>query len=100
MTLIEILAIGALFGAISGALIKLTYSRASGGKGRPLPLSRRDGLTLQVLLAAYTVAVTVLLVALAVIGSVVSTLPYVVVAILAGIGLARVVYVRTCKGQA
>lgn len=82
---------GAVLGVVGGVLIKLIHSRVSGQRrGQSPPLSSDGRAALRVFLAAYAVIAMSLLGALMVIGGVESTVPYAVVAIVAGIALARV----------
>ena len=85
------IAVGATLGVIIGVCIRLAYKRGSGN--RPVEASpgrERDRTALQLLIVAFIGITSVLLTVLGLVGGLVSTLPFALVAIIAGIALTRV----------
>ena len=81
-------AAGMVVGAVAGFLISFVYSRVrSQRQAAPQPLSDGGRAAMQAFLVAYVAIVSGLLTALVIVGGLVSTLPFALVAIVAGIAL-------------
>ncbi|MEX0972335.1 MAG: hypothetical protein WDZ46_03655 [Solirubrobacterales bacterium] len=83
-----ILVMSVLIGAVCGMLIRLVYARHSEQlEVQGLPASGGRRAVLRAALIAYMVVVSILLVGVAVMGDVISTMPFVVIALIAGLPL-------------